>query len=74
MKKAYEVTYKDGNKFKTAKIKGYTLIGALVTWTHYLDVYDNLVAVDEICFERYNKHGVARECILLRTVNNNGRD
>ena len=54
MKKAYEVTYKDGNEFKTATIKGRTLIGALVTWTHYLDVYDNLVAVNEISFERRN--------------------
>ena len=53
MKKAYEVTFKDGNEFKTATIKGYTLIGALVTWERYIDVYDNLVAVNEICFGRY---------------------
>ena len=55
MKKAYEVTYKDGSELKTATVKGYTLIGALVTWARYIDVYDNLVAVNEICFGRYNK-------------------
>ena len=53
MKKVYEVTFKDGKKLKTATVKGYTLVGALVTWAHYLDVYDNLVAVNEICFGRY---------------------
>ena len=48
MKKTYEVTYKDGNKFKTATVKGYTLVGALVTWEHYTNVYENLVSVNEI--------------------------
>ena len=54
MKKAYEVTYKDGNEFKTATIKGNTLIGSLVTWTKYTNVYENLVAINEISFERYH--------------------
>lgn len=30
MKKAYEVTYKDGNEIRTATVKGHTLIGALL--------------------------------------------
>ena len=47
MKKAYEVTFKDGNEFKKATVKGYTLIEALVNWVNYPDVYDNLVAVNE---------------------------
>ena len=54
MKKAYEVTYKYGNKFKTATVKGYTLIGSLITLTHYTDIYDNMVSVKEISFERYH--------------------
>lgn len=48
MKKAYEVTYKDGNELKTATVKGFTLIGALVTWKRYPDVYDNLVSINEL--------------------------
>ena len=54
MKKAYEVTYKDGNEFKTATVKGYTLIGALATLAHYKNIYENLVFVNEISFERYH--------------------
>ena len=40
MKKAYEVTYKDGNEFKTAAVKGYTLIGALCKCSNYMNVYE----------------------------------
>ena len=48
MKKAYEVTYKDGNEIKRVTVKGCTLINALVTWEKYPDVYDNLVSINEI--------------------------
>ena len=54
MKKAYEVTYKDGNELKTATVKGYTLIGALCKCSGYMDVYEDVVAVKEISFERYH--------------------
>ena len=54
MKKAYEVTYKDGNEFKIATVKGYTLIGALITLTHYTNIYENMVSVNEISYERYH--------------------
>ena len=54
MKKAYEVTYKDGNEFKTATVKGHTLIGALITLTHYINIYENMVSVNEISYERYH--------------------
>ena len=54
MKKAYEVTYKDGNEFKTATVKGYTLIGALLKCSNYMNVYEDVVAVNEISFERYH--------------------
>ena len=54
MKKAYEVTYKDGNEFKTATVKGYTLIGALCKCSNYMNVYEDVVAVNEISFERYH--------------------
>ena len=54
MKKVYEVKYKDGNEFKTATVKGYTLIGALITLTHYTNIYENMVSVNEISFERYH--------------------
>ena len=50
MMKAYEVTYKDGNEFKTAIVKGYTLIGAVCK----LNVYENVVSVNEISFKRYH--------------------
>ena len=53
MKKAYEVTFKDGNEFKTAAVKGYNLIGALCT-CNYMDVYEDVVAVNKISFERYH--------------------
>ena len=54
MKKAYEVTYKDGNEFKTATVKGYTIIGALNTCSDYMNVYENVVSIKEISFERYH--------------------
>ena len=54
MKKAYEATFKDGYDFKTVTVKGYTLIGALCTLTNYINVYEDVVAVNEITFERYH--------------------
>ena len=54
MKKAYKVTFKDGNEFKTATVKGYTLIGALWTFTNYIHAYENVVSIKEISFERYH--------------------
>ena len=54
MKKAYEATYKDGNEFKTVTVKGYTLIGALCTLTNYMNVYEDVVSINEISFERYH--------------------
>lgn len=54
MKKTYEVKYKDGDKIITATVKGYTLISSLVTLAHYKNIYDNLVFVNEISFERYH--------------------
>lgn len=54
MLKPYEVTYKDGNELKTLVVKGYTLIGSIVTLTQYEYVYKNLVAIKEISFERYH--------------------
>ena len=59
MKKAYEVKYKDGNEFKTATVKGYTLIGALITLIHYTNIYENMVSVNEITFERYHALDIA---------------
>ena len=54
MLKAYEVTYKDGNEFKTATVKAYTLTNALITLMKFPIVYVNLVAINEISFERYH--------------------
>lgn len=54
MKKAYEVKYKDGDKIITATVKGYTLVGSLVTLAHYKNIYDNLVFVNEISLECYH--------------------
>lgn len=53
MKKAYEVKYKDGDKIITATAKGYTLIGSLYELCHYRNIYENLVSVSEVSFERY---------------------
>ena len=54
MKKAYEVTIKDGNEFKTVTVSGYTLIGALMTLSKYPIVSYNIVSANEISFERYH--------------------
>ena len=54
MKKVYEVTFKDGNEIKTTTVKGYTLIGALCTCSNYMNVYEDVVAVNEISYERYH--------------------
>ena len=54
MKKAYEVKYKNGNKIITATAKGYTLIGSLYELCHCRNIYENLVYVNEISFERYH--------------------
>ena len=59
MKKAYEVKYKDGNEIKTMTVKGYTLIGALFTLAHYKNIYENLVFVNVISFERYHALHIA---------------
>ena len=54
MKNAYEVTYKDGNEIRTATVKGYTMIGALMTLSKYPLISYNLVSANEISFERYH--------------------
>ena len=54
MKKAYEVTFKDGNELKTATVKGYTLIGALFKCSDYMNVYEDVVSVNEISLERHH--------------------
>ena len=59
MKKAYEVTFKDGNEFKTSTVKGYTLIGALFKCSNYMDVYEDVVSVNQITFERYHALNIA---------------
>ena len=59
MEKAYEVTYKDGNELKKAAVKGYTLIAALCKCSNYMNVYDDVVAVNEISFERYHVLNIA---------------
>ena len=61
MNKPYEVTYKDGNELKTATVKGYTLIGALCKCSNYMNVYEDVVAVNEISFERYHALNTASE-------------
>ena len=59
MKKAYEVTFKDGNELKTATVKGCTLIGALCKCSNYMNVYEDVVSVNEISFERYHVLNIA---------------
>ena len=54
MKKAYEVTYKYDNELKTATVNGYTLIGALCKCSNYMNIYEDVVAIKEISFERYH--------------------
>lgn len=53
MKKAYEVKYKDGDKIKTVTAKGYDLIGSLYELCQNRNIYENLISVSEISFERY---------------------
>ena len=53
MKKAYEVTYKDGQNTVTKTVKAYTLIGA----TYVIAAYgscENVICIKEITFERYH--------------------
>ena len=50
MKRVYEVKYKFGNEFKTVTVTGYTLVGAVCK----LNVYENVVSVNEISLERYH--------------------
>lgn len=59
MKKAYELKYKDGDEVKTGTLKGYSLIGALCTLPKYTNVYNNLIFVNEISFERYHTLNIA---------------
>ena len=59
MKKPYEVTFKDGNEFKTATVKGYTLIGTIFKLTDYINVYEDVVSIKEISFERYHTLNMA---------------
>ena len=54
MKKAYEVTLKDGNGYKTMTVKAYTLIGATYVIAAYDNVCENLVSINEISFKRYH--------------------
>ena len=59
MKKAYEATFKDGYDFKTVTVKGYTLIDVLCKCSNYMNVYEDVVAVNEISFERYHALHIA---------------
>ena len=59
MKKVYEVKYKDDNEIKTTTVKGYTLIGALLTLSQYKNIYENLVFANVISFERYHTLNIA---------------
>ena len=59
MKRAYEATLKDGNELKTATVKGYNLIDAIHRLANYINVYDDLLAVYEITFERYHAINIA---------------
>ena len=53
MKKAYEVTYKDGNEIRTKTVKAYTLIGVTYVITSYGSC-ENVICIKEISFERYH--------------------
>ena len=59
MIKTYEGKYKAGNVFKTVTVKGYTLIGALCKCSNYMNVYEDVVAVNEISYERYHTLKIA---------------
>lgn len=52
MMKPYEVTFKYGNGFKTATIKGYSFVGAVCKLSNYIN--ERVVSVKEISFERYH--------------------
>ena len=52
MKKAYEVAFKDGNEFKTATVKGYSLIGAVCKLSNWMN--EIAVSIKEISFGRYH--------------------
>ena len=54
MKKAYEVTLKDGNGYKTVTVNAYSIIGATYLITAYDNVGENVVSINEISFERYH--------------------
>ena len=58
MKKAYEVTYKDGQNTVTKTVKAYTLIGATYVIAAY-DSCENMICIKEITFERYHALNVA---------------
>ena len=53
MKKAYEVTYKDGQNTVTRIVKAYTLIGVTYVIAAY-DSCENVICIKEITFERYH--------------------
>ena len=57
MMKAYEVTYKVGNKIKTATVKGYSLIGAVCKLSNWMN--EIAVSINEISFERYHALNIA---------------
>ena len=59
MKKAYEVTLKDDNGYKTMTVKAYTLIGATYVIAAYDNVCENLVSINEISFKRYHALNIA---------------
>lgn len=59
MKKSYEVTFKDGNEFKTVTVKAYTLVSALFILTKYINVYEDVVSINEISYERYHALKIA---------------
>lgn len=59
IKKTYEVTIKDGDKIRHVTAKGYTLLGSVYQLVHYPHIYENLIAIKEISFERYHALNIA---------------
>ena len=58
MKRAYEITFKDGQNIVTKTVKAYTLIGA----TYVIAAYgscENVICIKEITFERYHALNMA---------------
>ena len=53
MKKAYEVTFKDGQNTVTKTVKAYTLIGAIYLIAAYSSC-ENVICIKEITYERYH--------------------